>query len=277
MSCRKPAATLDSFLDGELPQDQVLAFEEHLEGCSDCQARAEFEQGLRLSLRRAVRESATLSEGFEGRLSSALRAERERTLAGIAVRTRPARRWPVVVPLSLAALGAMGAALWLGDRKAAAPSSEAVAMLPAPVPAVENPEHVLDQLVDFHAAPPEGQVTEPMLLAQLEPEVGVPVRLPELTRFGAALEGGGVVRLRSQRAAFFRYRLSNHPVSVYVYDSRRVPLRGLLEPRVVRNTPIHVGERRGYSIVAREQRGVGYAVATDLNDVESAEIATTMY
>ena len=40
--------------------------------------------------------------------------------------------------------------------------------------------------------------------------------------------------------------------------------------------PVHVGERRGYSIAAREQHGVGYAVAADTDD-ESAELVTTMY
>jgi hypothetical protein len=229
-------------------------------------------------LRRAVNESAVVAGGFEARLAGALRAERERLLEGSQVSVRPARRWPVVVPLSLAALGAMGVSLWAGQRESPrqVERSATAPVAPAPAPVAEAPERVLDDLVDFHAAPPEGRM-EPALLARLEPEVGVPVRLPRLTQFGAALEGGGVVQLRNERAALFRYRLSDHPVSVYVYDARRVPLRGLLEPRVVRNTPVHVGARRGYSIVAREQRGVGYAVATDLNDIESAEIVTTMY
>jgi anti-sigma factor RsiW len=278
MTCRKSATLLDAFLDGELPQDQMLSFEEHLSTCDTCQERSEFEAGLRSSLRHAVRESAVVSDGFEARLAGALRAERERLLGDAAAPARPARRWPAAIPLSLAAMATMGAVAWMSDRESAQRTRADLAPPPpSPAPVVENPEQVLDQLVDFHAAPPEPQVTEPRLLERLEPEVGVPLRLPELKSFGAAWEGGSVVPLRNQRAAIFRYRLSNHPVSVYVYDARRVPLRGLLEPRVVRNTPVHVGERRGYSIVAREQRGVGYAVATDLNDVESAEIATAMY
>jgi hypothetical protein len=144
-------------------------------------------------------------------------------------------------------------------------------------PAQMNPEQVLEELVDYHAAPPEPQITEPGQVLKLQPEVGVPVRLPALKQYGASWEGGAVVPMKNQHAAFLRYRLSNHPVTVYVYDAQRVPLRGVLEPRVVHNQPVHVGERRGYSIAAREQHGVGYAVATDLNDEESAELVTTMY
>jgi len=83
--------------------------------------------------------------------------------------------------------------------------------------------------------------------------------------------------MRSERAALFRYRLANRPVTVYVYDARRVPLRAVLEPRVVHNQAVHVGERRGYSIAALERRGVGYAVATDMDGDESAEIVATAY
>jgi anti-sigma factor RsiW len=112
---------------------------------------------------------------------------------------------------------------------------------------------------------------------KLQPEVGVPVRIPTLKQFGASWEGGAVVPMKNQHAAYLRYRISNHPVTLYVYDARRVPLRGVLEPRVVHNQPVHVGDRRGYSIAAREQRGIGYAIATDLNDDESAELVTTIY
>jgi anti-sigma factor RsiW len=159
-----------------------------------------------------------------------------------------------------------------------------VAAVPQPAPVVapepeQTPEEVLDEMVNYHAAPPAPQITEQRLVEKLEPEVGVPVRLPALNQYGAAWEGGSVIPMRKQkqRAAIFRYRVADHPVTVYVYDARRMPLRGVLEPRVVRNQPVHVGERRGYSIAALERRGVGYAVTTDLNDNESAELVTTIY
>jgi hypothetical protein len=98
-----------------------------------------------------------------------------------------------------------------------------------------------------------------------------------LRQYGALWEGGSVVPVRETNAALLRYKLDGHRITVYVYDSGRMPLRARLEPRVVRNEPVYVGTRSGYSIAAREQRGIGYAVATDLGLNESAELVADMH
>jgi hypothetical protein len=41
---------------------------------------------------------------------------------------------------------------------------------------------------------------------------------------------------------------------------------------MVRNAPVFVGNVRGYNVAATERRGVGYALATDLNERESLEL-----
>jgi anti-sigma factor RsiW len=120
-------------------------------------------------------------------------------------------------------------------------------------------------------------VTEPSLIERFEPRVGVPVRLPSLQAYGARWEGGSVVPVRNRHAASFRYRLDGHRVTLYVYDASHLPLRVRLEPRVVHNAPVFVGTRRGYSIAAVERRGVGYAVATDLEQKESAELVASIH
>jgi hypothetical protein len=52
----------------------------------------------------------------------------------------------------------------------------------------------------------------------------------------------------------------------------------MLQQRVVRDEPVYVGSRHGVSIAATERRnGVGYAVATDLNKDESAELVASIY
>jgi len=282
MSCRQVATLLDTFVDGELPPDQALSVEEHLAECTSCTERLEFEGAVRSSLKSAVHSAAEPSAGFEAHLASALRAERERLLE-VDEQKKPRGFGKVVwLPaLAVAASALGGVALVQAQRRhedqqvpveiAAVPTSQAAA-------AAETPEHALNELVAYHAAPPEPQITEPRLVERLAPEVGVPVRYPAgLKQYGASWEGAGTVPMNHQRAALFRYRLSNHPVTVYVYDATRVPLRAVLEPRVVHNQSVHVGERHGYSIAAVEQRGVGYAIATDLNDDESAELVTTMY
>ena len=106
-----------------------------------------------------------------------------------------------------------------------------------------------------------------------EPEVGIPIKVPSLHEYGADWEGGGLMAVaRNPQAASLRYRLRDHRITVYIYDSSRYPLRARLEPRVVGDVPVYVGRRRGYSIAAAERRGIGYAMASDLDDAESAEI-----
>jgi len=120
-------------------------------------------------------------------------------------------------------------------------------------------------------------VTEPSLLAQFEPEVGVPLNLPSLKDYGARWEGGSVVPVSNQHAASLRYMVGGRHVTLYVYNSTRVPIESRLKARTVRNEPVYVGSRRGVSIAATEHRGVGYAIASDLNDDESAELIAAVY
>jgi anti-sigma factor RsiW len=272
---------MDAFLDGELPAEGVFEVEDHLATCGACAERERFETALRGSMKRATALDARPSAGFEARLAGALRAERERILAPKSVLPPSRSRRSAALPLVLAAAATFASVLIVNRRMG---TTSSPSMEPAPAPAAPvaaammNPEQVLEELVDYHAKPPTTQeITEPTQLLDLQPEVGVPVHAPSLKQYGASWVGATVVPMKNQHAAYLRYRISNHPVTVYVYDAHRVPLRGVLEPMVVHNLPVHVGERRGYTIAAREQHGIGYAVATDLNDEESAELVTTMY
>jgi anti-sigma factor RsiW len=286
MTCRHVLPLLDAFVDGELGPERVLEVEDHLEHCEICAERVRVADALRASTRRAVRAATVPSDAFQARVQAALRAERARVApeaTAVPAPPPPARLgWNTAVPLAAAAAATL-LVLSATERTRAprtpdAPVHAAVAPAPEPLSIVATVENLLDDLVSAHATPPPPQVTEPTLVEGLEPEVGVPVHLPHLGPYGARWEGGSVIPVRNKhRAAVFRYRLSNHPVTVYVYDARNVPLRVVLEPRVVRNMPVHVGAHRGYSIAAREQRGVGYAVATDLGGEESAELVAAIH
>jgi anti-sigma factor RsiW len=280
MSCRRVATLTDAFLDGELPPEQTLEVEDHLVVCDACRERARFDATVQESVREAVIRDAPPSKDFEARLAGALRAERERLLDVDSMRPASARRkWVVTVPLGLAAAATLACVTWFNFR--VRNESEPLAPIPD-IPkklaeAFSNPEQDLEEFVSYHTAPPTPQITDSSMVPKLEPEVGVPLRLPSLKQYGAHWQGGSVIPVHNNRAAIFRYDVSNHPVTVYVYDTRQVRLRGVLEPTVVHDKPVHVGVRHGYSIAAREQRGVGYAVATDLDDGESAELVSTMY
>jgi anti-sigma factor RsiW len=273
--CRHFMPLLEPFRDGELSPAQVVDVEEHLLECERCAERVRLGEALRVSLKEVVRANAPVTSAFEERIRLALVAEREREERRDAPAELHSRMlgWRGIMPIAAAAAAVL---VWAGSANKHPTTDVAVqknTMTPNSV------EKLIDELVANHQRASGPQFTEPALLPQLEPEVGVPVREPNFKPFGARWEGVSVVPVSNQRAASLRYRIAGHKLTVYVYDSSRMPFGKRLERRlVVRDEPVYVGSRKGVSIAATERsNGVGYAVATDLNDVESAELVASIY
>ena len=274
-SCRQIAPLLEAFGDEELTSDKLLEVEQHLVDCTTCTERVRLNQSLHLSLRSAVRSAAPVSASFEERIAAALRAEaaREDVIDGAveheAVHSRMLS-WRTVVPVAAAAALTL---VWAGSTsKQQAQNNNGASYAQA-----DTADQLLEELVDHHMNARRPQVTEASMLTQFEPEVGVPLTLPSLKDYGARFEGGSVVPVSNQHAASLRYTMGGHRVTLYVYNSSRVPIETRLKPITVRNEPVYVGSRRGVSIAATEHRGVGYAIAADLNDDESAELVAAVY
>jgi anti-sigma factor RsiW len=288
MACARVRGPWETFLDGELPADQMLELQEHLDQCSDCADEMALSSAIRSCARRVVLRDARVAAGlvrepdanevgcsdaFRKRLSDALarEAEQEAVEERSANVRRVLRQW---VPRAgaLAVSSAAAVVLWMRANDVVEPTTD-VTGSSAQAAAVE-PEELLDRLLDFHSSPPEPQVTQPELVPQLERFVGVQLPVPSLAKYGAFWQGGSVVRVRGDRsAAYLRYRTADdHKVTVYVFNPSRIPLHAGLEPRMYREQPVYEGYRRGYTIVAQLRRGVGYAVATDLAEPISAEL-----
>ena len=271
--CRKVVPLLEAFGDGELGAHQVVKVEQHLVDCGTCTERVRVNHALRVSMRRAVRSSTPVMPAFEERIRLALAAEtaREREVDQAVEQQAQVHRlsWRTVVPVAAAAALTL---VWAASANKSHNAEHQISQA-----SLDNADQLLEELVDHHMNAGRPQVTEPALLSQLEPEVGVPLKLPSLKDYGARWEGGSVVPVSNQHAASLCYRVDGHRVTLYVYNSTRVPIETKLKPRVVRNEPVYVGSRRGVSIAATEHRGVGYAIATDLNDDESAELVAAVY
>ena len=273
-TCRQILPLLEAYGDEELAAEKSLEVEQHLVDCSTCNERLRLNHALHLSLRSAVRGAAPVMPSFEERIAAALRAESQREEADGAVEREAQHSrmlsWRTVVPVAAAAALTL---VWAGSTsKQQAQSREGSSYAQ-----LDNADQLLEELVDHHMNARGPQVTEPSLLSQLEPEVGVPVNLPSLKAYGARWEGGSVVPVSNQHAASLRYTMGGRHVTLYVYNSSRVPIESRLKARTVRNEPVYVGSRRGVSIAATEHRGVGYALASDLNDDESAELVAAVY
>ncbi len=274
--CREASSLLEPYADGELSPDKIIEVEEHLEGCERCRARVGLDAAYKRSVHKTVRAAAPVTPAFMARLGAALEAERERE-AELIESEPPPRMLPWRVTASLAAAAAL-VLVWGATQRNGGNDSAKGAVQPATTDMNVNIDEFIRDLVTYHLQPQQPDVTEPAKLEQFDPEVGVPVRLPRLTEYGARWEGGSVVPIRNRRAALLRYHLGGHKMTLYVYDAARVPVERRLKARVVRNEPVYVGWERGFTIAATERRGVGYAaVATDMNDQESAEIMASLH
>lgn len=282
MTCRTTAPLLDAFLDGELPAEKVLEVEQHLGECRTCVERVRLGQALRGSLRRSIRLNTEPSEAFRARLASALEAAHEREWEVGALERQIDRSrmlsWRTILPVAAAAALTLA---WAASTDRDAHRAQRISSSYASADST-NVDELIEELVNYHAhersdvvAPAVVPTTS--LLPEFEREVGVPVHVPSLKQYGASWVGGSVVPLHNQRAASLRYKLGNHRVTLYVFDATRVPIEKRLERRQVGDEQVYVGSRRGYSIGATDSRGVGYAVASDFNDAETAELVAALY
>ena len=76
------------------------------------------------------------------------------------------------------------------------------------------------------------------------------------------------------RAAVLQYMVRDRQrMTMCVFDPKRVTMTtGRLEPRRTSAGMVYVGHVRGYAVAASERDGVGYALASDLSDDESARL-----
>lgn len=266
--CRTVACLVETYLDDELEPSQLLEVEKHTATCTTCRERLQLDRAIRMGVRRSVTSKASAS--FRARVAHSMTAERYAS----AERSQGANGVPTWRAVGLAVAATVAAVIGLerqthqeaGNARPAQNNAAAAVGLDA----------LIDQFVDWHARPLPPEITNANDLPGFEPYVGVPVQPITLSRFGAKLVGGRILPVREQNcAAMLQYTLDgSHRISIYVFDPRRIghhPSR--LQPKVIGSKPVYVGQIRGWSIAAAEQSGVGYAIASDLGDEASAELA----
>jgi hypothetical protein len=298
-SCPRYCGWVETYMDGELLPEHVVEFEDHLADCLHCCEEIRFEEARRASTKRAVQETVRISPEFLARVRAAMQeASAEECCAPRGPHKSAAKDrgglppgalgWRAVVPLSVAAATALVFAQVQNDRRDPATavmelSKRHVSMSStATTDTMASVEEFLDDLTQYYShaedplpvgtVPMGAPVSNKMPRAQLLPDVGLPLQPPELSMVGAVWEGGHLRQSRQGRTTNWHYRVGDHRVVVSVYDSRQVPLRVLLEPRVARNQAVFVGTRGGCAVAAVESNGMGLAATTDLSPLETAEL-----
>ncbi|WP_438024734.1 anti-sigma factor family protein [Sorangium sp. So ce233] len=274
-SCAQFEYALSAYVDGELDPDHAVDLESHLVQCPPCFEQVKVLRSLRASLKRS--KPPACPNALRARVAASIAHEHAREAAqSFEARPRLMHRG-YAAALAVAA----GVVFMVGvtRQRAAAPPPE-VAKSPTKVEAdaarAESVEILLDDLVTQHAQPLPPETTNPEDLPRFDPFVGVPVRRPEFQSMPVNFMGARVHTMRDRRAALLQYVVrGNHRVTVYLFNSRAVPVQKaqpILQPRVVRERPVYVGKINGYSVVAAERSGVGYALASDLGDDLSTQL-----
>ncbi|MBW2452876.1 MAG: zf-HC2 domain-containing protein [Deltaproteobacteria bacterium] len=294
--CQRLGRWLTAYVDDELDAVHTLEVEDHLGECEDCREYLTTLRATRTSLQEvasmraplALRERIEASLAAEGTVrtegaeasgeappSPTSQVEPSAAVRAVPTRPRrPARRDPIglryVVPLAAAAT----VALVLGvvqlqqrEESTAKQGPEDAASASVQGASLDN---LLEDLVAWHAHPPPPETTDPDGLEQFDPYVGVRVRKPRFDQVDARYIGARM----QHRAALLQYVVRDrHRVTVYVFNPKQVPLKATrLQKRKIGERQVYVGNVRGYSVAASERNGIGWALASDLNDQENAEL-----
>jgi len=243
MACEAWKLKLDTYLDGELPSEQMRAFDAHVHSCPDCAADAL----SRVQMKRHIHAVGT-------RFTPTLEF-RERVQKRIAGKPgRPSIWWSWgMASAVLAVLVVIGLAA--ADRGRTQARNEQiygeVADLHVATLASATPVDVISS--DRHTVKPWFQGKIPFAFD-----------LPELENSGFSLLGGRMTYLDQTPGAHLIYEVRKHRISVFVFQERS--LRGGLDL----NSP--VTKRLSFNMETWTQGGlryfvVGDASATDINDL----------
>ncbi len=287
--CGSIARLLGAHADGQLDAAKTLEVDDHLGQCETCRERVALDRAIRGSLKKAVK--ATASADVRMRMVAAMAAETARdekradaaaaeaaSAAGMfgamdestgSGRPSMLRHWRTMLPLASAAAIAMA---WGFAGKQPMALADGSARLGA---GFANDE-LVNQFVDVHRRPIRPETPDPKEVRAFEREVGVPVHVPQLEK-NAKFVGGRLLPVQGgERAAMLQYEVAQpsggvQRVSVFIYDPRRVQIRGAeqLQPRAVGTAQVRVGHAHGYSLAVAQHGSVGYAVASDLEDASA--------
>jgi len=254
------------YLDGELVAEERVLVEEHVAGCPRCRELVGHEATFRENLRARLRPRPSVAtatpaapEPLRQRVLEAL----DRADASGTGPARPARRW--AAPLGALATAAAIALFFggssipgLGGRLGGGNSALVEAAIAG---------HMKNLPVEVGG-------TDDEIRAWMRGKVSVPVRPPtiHLVRLSSQprLIGARVSHLQARDAGQIIYRVGSSQVTVYVFDPSGMEVTAApgqgSSSRVVDGRDVYLTERSGYSVALYRDRGVGYALASDLDE-----------
>jgi anti-sigma factor RsiW len=237
MVCESWKAKLDTYLDGEVPEEEMRSFDAHVRSCPSCSADAL----TRVQMKRAIQAA-----GNRYTPSAEFRKRMEQKLA-----PKPQRSFRLGLMLVTAAalvlvVGTLTSA-YLGTRSGRDQVFSEVADLHVAALASSSPVDVIS--TDRHTVKPWFQGKIPFAF-----------NLPELQNTEFSLLGGRMTYLDQTPGAHLIYDLRKHHISVLVFQERSLPARLDENP---------VSKKQPFNMETWSQGGLRYFV---IGDTSSADI-----
>jgi anti-sigma factor RsiW len=206
MVCESWKTKLDPYLDGELPSEEMRAFDVHVHNCPSCSADAL----TRVQMKRTIQFAGkrfTPSAEFRRRIQQSIAAKPQRRRFGFA--------WMMATAV-IAILAAVGLTATYNERQGVRTEQvySEVADLHVSTLASSSPVDVIS--TDRHTVKPWFQGKIPFAFD-----------LPELQNSGFSLLGGRMAYLDQTPGAHLIYDVRKHHISVFVFQERslRLPTR----------------------------------------------------
>jgi anti-sigma factor RsiW len=202
--CESWKAKLDTYLDGELPSEEMRAFDTHVHSCPSCAAEAL----ARVQMKRTIQSAGkrfTPSAEFRKRMQQRMEARPRRSRIGFAWMTATA------VVAILAVVG-LTATYRERERVRTQQVYSEVADLHVATLASSSPVDVIS--TDRHTVKPWFQGKIPFAF-----------NLPELQNSEFSLLGGRMTYLDQTPGAHLIYDVRKHHISVFVFQERSLRVR----------------------------------------------------
>jgi anti-sigma factor RsiW len=239
MACESWQAKLDTYLDGELPSEQMRAFDAHVRSCLSCSSAA-------LALVRRKRSVHDAGHRFTPSPDF-----RKRIQKGIAARPQPnlGFTWRTATAV-FAILLVAGTAYWSTLRSRTDQAFAEVADLHVGTLASAYPVDVVS--TDRHTVKPWFQGRIPFSFD-----------LPELGNSGFSLLGGRMTYLEQAPGAHLIYQVRKHEISVLIFQEASLPGR--------LNENASATRKASFNAETWSQGGLRYFVIGDASraDIES--------
>ena len=207
MVCESWKAKLDTYLDGEVPEEEMRTFDAHVRNCPSCSADAL----PRVQMKRAIQVAGkrfTPSPEFRRRMQQSIAPKPQRSFR---------LGWMLVTAAAvLLAVGTLTSA-YLGNR-----SGRDLAYR----------DHVFSEIADLHVATLASSSPVDVISTDrhtvkpwFQGKIPFAFNLPELQNSEFSLLGGRMTYLEQTPGAHLVYDVRKHHISVFVFQERSLPAR----------------------------------------------------